>query len=49
MLQVCVVLVLFGPRLFAPTFLLRLTAHDKNGHMDSSPDKIIIKNLQFSV
>lgn len=28
------VLVLRGSRLFVPTFLLRLTAHDQPGHMD---------------
>lgn len=31
------VLVLSGTRLFAPTFLLRLTAHDQPGHMDFNP------------
>lgn len=30
----CTVLVLRGSRLFVPTFLLRLTAHDQPGHMD---------------
>lgn len=30
----CTVLVLRGSRLFASTFLLRLTAHDQPGHMD---------------
>lgn len=30
----CTVLVLCGSRLFVPTFLLRLTAHDQPGHMD---------------
>lgn len=28
------VLLLRGSRLFVPTFLLRLTAHDLSGHMD---------------
>lgn len=30
----CMVLLLRGSRLFVPTFLLRLTAHDLSGHMD---------------
>lgn len=31
---VCAVLAPSGSRLFVPTFLLRLTAHDQSGHMD---------------
>lgn len=38
----CTVLVLIGSRLFAPTFLLRLTTHERSSHMEPRPDHVTL-------
>lgn len=38
----CMVLVLIGSRLFAPTFLLRLTTHERSSHMEPHPDHLTL-------
>lgn len=38
----CTVLVLIGSRLFAPTFLLRLTTHERSSRIEPRPDHMTL-------
>lgn len=47
-LLVCTVLVPRGSRLFVPTFLLRLTAHDQSVHMDFNLQPTML-NIRWAI